>query len=92
MCNRFAVRTGKENKYFGVSSKTSLIIAGVVPNLPDQGNELNKIRNVIEPRLQEFHAPNDALQINKIKIVTESDISKTLEKLKNEVRGIFAIG
>ena len=91
MCNQFAVRTGNENKYFGASSKTSLIIAGVIPSFPNQGNELNKIRNIIEPRLQKFKAPNDALQIDQIKIVTETDISKVLEELKNEVRGIFAM-
>ena len=92
MCNQFAVRTEHENKYFGVSSKTSLIIAGVVPNAPNQGNELNKIRNIVMPRLQKFSAPNDSLQIDKIKIVTEQDISKTLEELKNEVTSIFAMG
>jgi hypothetical protein len=89
MCNRFAVRIEKENKYFDVSSKTRLIIAGVVPN---QENEQNKIRDTIIPRLQKLHILNDALQIDKIKIVTGKDISETLEKLKNEVKSVFTMG
>jgi hypothetical protein len=89
MCNRFAVRIEKENRHFDVSSKTHLIIAGVVPN---QGNERNKIRDIIIPRLQNFHVPNDALQIDKIKIVHEKNISETLEELKNEVKSVFTMG
>ena len=89
MCNRFAVRIKKENKYFDVSSKTRLIVAGVVPN---QGNERNKIRDTIMPRLQKFYIPNDALQIDKIKIVTGKDVSETLEELKNEVKSVFTMG
>ncbi|MEI6133221.1 MAG: hypothetical protein WCQ41_10430 [Bacillota bacterium] len=89
MCNRFAVRIKKENKYFDVSSKTRLIVAGVVPN---QGNERDIIIDRIMPRLQKFHKPNDTLQIDKIKIVTGKDVSETLEKLKNEVRSVFTMG
>ena len=44
MCNRFAVRINKENKYFDVSPKTRLIVAGVVPNT---GSGQKKIRDII---------------------------------------------
>ncbi len=89
MCNRFAVRMGNANRYYEASSKTLLVIAGVVPN---QGNERNKIRDTIIPRLQKFHTPNDAIQIDKIKIVTGNNISETIEELKNEVKSFFATG
>lgn len=88
MCNRFAVRIENENRYFDLSSKTRLIIAGLVPN---QGNEQNIIRDTIVPRLQKFHFPNDSLQIDNIKIVTGKDISETFEELKSEVKSVFTM-
>ena len=91
MCNKFAVRPENENEYFGVSPKTVLIIAGVVPNQGDQEEELDKIRNIIMPRLQKFSTPKGSLQIDNIKIVTDKDILKTLEKLEKEVTSFFAM-
>ena len=91
MCNQFAVRPENENEYFGVSPKTVLIIAGVVPNQGDQEEELDKIRNIIMPRLQKFSTPKGSLQIDNIKIVTDKDISETFEKLEKEVTSFFVM-
>ena len=86
MCNRFAVRIENEQKYFGLSSKTQFIVAGVVPN---RGDGKYKIRNIIKPRLQQFDVPDDSIQIDKVKFVFGEDISETIEELKNEIKNIF---
>ena len=87
MCNRFAVRINSDNRYFDISSKTHLIVAGLVPN---QDGEHNKITDIIMPRLQNFVLPTNAIQINRIKIVTGKDISETLERLKAETKSLFS--
>jgi hypothetical protein len=92
ICNQFAVRKENQNEYFRLSTKTVLIIAGIVPNPGDQEDELDKIRNIVMPRLQKVGTPKDMLQIGNIRIVTDKDISKTLERLKKEVTSIFEIG
>ena len=87
MCNRFAVKINNDNRYCDISSKTHLIVAGVMPN---QDNEHNKITDTIMPRLQNFVMPTNAIQINRIRIVTEKSILETLERLKTETRILFS--
>ena len=89
MCNRFAVRINKENKYFDVSSKTRLIVAGVVPNT---GSGQKKIRDIILPRLKNFSVPSDAVKTDQINIITGRDISETIDQLKGEMKSIFGFG
>lgn len=88
MCNQFAVRIENEQKYFKVSSETRLIIAGVVQS---RGDGEDKTRNTITPRLRQFDVPVDAIQIDRIKIVSGEDILGTLKKLKNEMRNFFGL-
>ncbi|MBU1660587.1 MAG: hypothetical protein KKD28_03850 [Chloroflexi bacterium] len=88
MCNRFAVRIDKEQKYFNISPETRLIVCGVVPG---QGDGQDKIINVITPRLREFGVPDDTIQIDKIKFVFGEDISGMIEELKSETKNVFAI-
>ena len=92
LCNHFAVTKENGNQYFRVSGKTVLIIAGVAPNPSEQEDELDTIRNIVMPRLQKFSIPNDTVQIDNIKIVTNEDIFITLEKLENEVISFFDLG
>ena len=89
MCNRFAVKIENENRNFEVSPRTRLIIAGFVSN---RNSMQNKISNIIMPRLKRFNLPDDAIQVDKIKIVIGKDISETLEKLKNEMKNLFTMG
>jgi hypothetical protein len=88
ICNQFAVRIENQNRYFSLSSETRLIIAGVAP---DQENRPSRIEDTIMPRLRKFGFPKDALQFDKIKVVAKTDIFKTIDELKNEVRSIFAV-
>ena len=88
MCNRFAVRIENEQKYFGVSATTQLIVAGVVS---ERGDKQYKIRNVILPALRKFTVPDDSVQIDKVKFVMGDDVSETIENLKSEVKNIFAM-
>jgi len=88
ICNRFAVRIENEQKYFSVSPKTRLMIAGVVSN---RGAGGDKIRNTIIPRLGQFNVPDDTIQIDKIKFVLGEDISEMIEELKCEMKKVFAI-
>jgi hypothetical protein len=87
MCNRLAVRIKNKQRYFGISSKTQLIIAGLVSN---RGNGQDKIRNIITPRLRQFDVPGDTVQVDKIKFVLGGNISETIEKLENEMKNIFS--
>ena len=84
MCNRIAVKKGSKQKYFVVSSKSKLIIAGVVPS---GANE--KIKTVIEPQLKKFHRSGETLQVNNIQIVYGNSIMETLDNLKNEMKTLF---
>jgi len=86
MCNQFAVRIGDEQKYFRVSPKTRLIVAGVMQN---RGDGQEKIYKTITPRLREFDVPGDAIQIDKINVVLGEDIMEIQEKLKKEMRNFF---
>ena len=74
--------------YFSLSHETQFIVAGVVQKL---GDGQDKIINTITPRLRQFGVPGDAIQTNKITFVFGEDISGTLEKLKHEMKNIFAM-
>jgi hypothetical protein len=43
------------------------------------------------PRLRKFGFPKDGLQSDKIKVVAKTDIAKTIDELKNEVRSILQL-
>ena len=87
MCNKFAVRTDNEQKYYTISPESKLIIAGVVPT---HGDGQQKIEEVIKPRMKQFSVPSDTIQIENISIVFENDISKTLDTLTRKVTDVFS--
>ena len=88
MCNRFVVKIEKEQKYFEISPKTQLIVAGVVSN---KGNGQDKIRKTIKPRLQQFSVPNDTVRIDNIKFVFAANTPKLITELKREIKELFSI-
>jgi len=86
MCNRIAIKIAKKQEYFAVSSKTKLIIAGVVPP-----GAKRKIETVIKPQLKKFHRSGETLQSNNVKIVYANTIMETLDNLKNEMMTLFQL-
>lgn len=80
MCNTIAVKKARKQKCFRVTSKSKLIIAGVVPS---GANE--KIKKVIEPQLYKFQRSGETLQTNNVKIVYGKSIMGTLDNLKSEI-------
>jgi hypothetical protein len=85
MCNRIAIKKDNKQKYFMVSSKSKLIIAGVVPS-----GAKRKIETVIEPQLKKFRRPGATLQSNNVQIVNGISIMATLNDLKSEIKNLFS--
>jgi hypothetical protein len=83
MCNRFAVREGDGQRYFEVGEETELIVAGVVSA---KGKGLEKVRNVIEPRLSGFEGPEDGIRLEKVILVVEAELGLVIQALKKRMR------
>ena len=88
MCNRYAVKIENEQKYFNVSPTTRLIVAGIVSS---KGAGHDKIKQTIIPRLKQFNLPNNSIQMDKIELVYEDNISQMIIKLKCKMRNFFPI-
>jgi len=80
MCNRIAIRKGKKQEYFTVNDKTKLIVAGILPN---NGNRIRKICDVIKPRLDSFSGYSDGICPKNIHLIFEEDISSSINKLRD---------
>lgn len=78
MCNRFAVREGSGQRYFEVGEETKLIVAGVVSA---KGRGLEKVRNVIEPRLGSFEGPEGGIRLEKVILVVEAELGLVIQAL-----------
>jgi len=85
MCNKIAIKKANKQKYFTVSSKSKLIIAGVVPS-----GAKRKIETVIMPQLKEFRRPGETSQTKNIQIVYGINIKETLDNLKSEIKNLFS--
>jgi hypothetical protein len=83
MCNRFAVREGRGQRYFDVTPETELIVAGVVSA---GGRGLEKVRKVIEPRLKWFEGPEDGIRLERVTLVVERELALAIEGLKERIR------
>lgn len=79
LCNQFAVRVGGEQRTFGVSPDTRLIVAGV---LPDRGHRLRKIEDVIGPRLQQLQGLPDGISPKNVQLIFSGTITATIKKLE----------
>ena len=79
MCNRFAVRVGGEQRTFGISPGTRLIVAGV---LPDQGYRLRKVEEVIGPRVHELQGLPDGISPKNVQLIFTTTITASIKKLE----------
>ena len=79
LCNRFAVRAMGVQRAFRVSPETRLVVAGLVP---DRGNRLRKIEQVIGPRLQQLAGLPDGISPKNVHLVFSATIDATLTKLE----------
>jgi hypothetical protein len=83
LCDRFAVRQDGKQMYYGVHNGTKLIIAGVVP---DKGNRLRKINEVISPRIKKFNSPFNGIKPENVDLIFSGNIRETIDALKKTVR------
>jgi hypothetical protein len=79
LCNRFAVRVAGQQRTFGVSPRTQLVVAGV---LPDRGYRLRKIQEVINPRLHQLEGLPDGVSPRNVHLVFNATIPTTTKKLE----------
>lgn len=82
-CNQAAVRAGMVQKYFKITPNTRLIIAGI---LSRKGIKLEKINQVILPRLQAFSAPEDSVPVDQVEIISGKDIQDALDELRERLK------
>ena len=80
MCNRIAIGKRKKQEYFTVNDKTKLIVAGILPN---SGNQIRRIYDVIKPRLDSFSGYSDGICPKNIHLIFEEDISSSINKLRD---------
>jgi len=86
MCNQFAVKLDGEQQYFRVNAETKLIIAGIALN---KGIRLERINEVIIPRLQLFKTPDDSINPKNVNLIFKENISSTIEALKEKIEEIL---
>jgi hypothetical protein len=79
LCNRFAVRVQGRQELFEVASSTKLIVAGVVPT---RGHRLQKISEVITPRLHQLSGLSDGISPRNVEFVFTDSIEGTITKLE----------
>ena len=89
LCNQFAVCVHGEQWTFRASPATRLIVAGVIP---DRGNRLRKIDEVIGPRLHRLEGLTDGISPKNVQYVFKRTIAATLEKLDAIVAAQLADG
>jgi len=82
MCNNFVVR----RKRFKIVRETKLIIAAVVK----AKCEPERLHSIVEPRLREFHVPEDAINIKNIIFVFRKDVASLKTALQQSIKVLFA--
>jgi len=88
LCNRFAVRQGGEQIYYDVDDDTKLIVAGVVP---DKGGRLQKIKDVIAPRIRQFTSPFNGVKSENVSLIFTGNIHNTMGFLKTMVNKLIGV-
>jgi hypothetical protein len=79
MCSRVAVKVKEDRHDFTLTPDTHRIIAGI---LPTKGAREKKVRQVIQPRLQEFSQPKNSLPLEKVNILSENHLQEMIHNLK----------
>ena len=82
MCNRFAVRQNGRQRYFEVANTSRLIVSGV---MPDEGNRLEKVDQVIAPRFRQLPGFSGGINPRNIDFVFKPTIAETVAQLKQMV-------
>jgi hypothetical protein len=82
MCNRFAVLREGSQRYFDISNRTALIVAGTANS---NGNRLPKIKETIYPCIERFHSPPDHIPTSNVSLIFETDIRDTIHSLESKV-------
>jgi hypothetical protein len=82
LCNQFAVRVNGRQHSFRVLPTTRLIVAGVMPN---QGHRIQKIEQVIVPRLREMHALPGGILPSNVELIFNATMDDTLACLNQRV-------
>jgi hypothetical protein len=82
MCDGFAARVGREQRYFRLDDRSVLIVAGVVP---DKGCRLQKIE-LIEMRIRQGAGYPSSILPSNIELIFENELSTTLVRLQNRLR------
>jgi hypothetical protein len=79
MCNHFAVRESGQQRYFDVDCSTHLVIAGV---LPPQGNRLQKVDEILLPRIRQLTGFPDGIAPTNVDLVFRASIDETIRALQ----------
>lgn len=82
MCNRIAIGKGKKQEYYEVNDGTKLIVAGILPN---HGNRIKKIKEIIKPRLNSMSGFFDGICPENIDLIFKENIPLTINNLKDFV-------
>ncbi|MCL5265522.1 MAG: hypothetical protein M1343_10110 [Chloroflexi bacterium] len=86
LCNQFAVRVQGHQQKFAISPSTKLIVAGVVP---DRGQRLLKVEEIIQPRIHQLQGLPDAISPTNVELVFSATLQQTLNKLNAMITDRF---
>lgn len=87
MCNSFAVKMKDEQRYFRPTNETIFIIAGKLPN---EGIRLQKMHEIIAPRVGEFVAPVNSIAPKNIVFEFADSMPSTIELLKKRTAELLS--
>jgi hypothetical protein len=79
LSDRVAVLVDRSQWYFDIASSTRLVIAGAVP---DAGDRVSKIREIIAPRLKAISGSPSGLNPKNVELLFSGSLAATLDALK----------
>jgi hypothetical protein len=77
LCNGFAVSVDQDQRVFRGSPDTRVIIAGV---LPSAGHRIEKVEDVIVPRLRQLHGLSDGISPSNVHLIFSETIQASLRR------------
>jgi hypothetical protein len=89
LCNGFAVRVGQEQRVFRTSPETRVIVAGV---LPSAGHRLQKVEDVILPRLHQLGGLSDGISPANVHLVFSESVQASLQKTQGLLESWGVLG
>lgn len=80
--SRFGINVGGVQKYYQVTQKTKLLVAGYIPNINlEQPNLINEIYLLFE----EFHFPRGSVSASQIEFVIDTNLQGCIKHLQEKV-------